>query len=148
MALRHRRLRSLLTSPGDLTPEARERVLDWWASALDREARPRPDIERQAVLSPAHRRRWAPSWGRDSDGASASSSSRRARSGSVTPSGVGAAIAGWSRAARPPIRAAALRPGFLERPWSPEASGISPCRPDVAQPLEFGTRGQQWEQWK
>jgi hypothetical protein len=29
--------------------EARERVLDWWASALDREAWPRPDIERQGT---------------------------------------------------------------------------------------------------
>ena len=28
---------------------ARERVLDWWASAIDREARPRPDIERQRI---------------------------------------------------------------------------------------------------
>ncbi len=28
--------------------ESRERVLDWWASAIDREARPLPDIERQA----------------------------------------------------------------------------------------------------
>ena len=32
-----------------LTASARERVLDWWASALDREARPRPDIERQTL---------------------------------------------------------------------------------------------------
>lgn len=29
--------------------EARERVLDWWASALDHEARPRADMDRQAV---------------------------------------------------------------------------------------------------
>lgn len=29
--------------------DARERVLDWWASALDRQAWPRPDIERQSV---------------------------------------------------------------------------------------------------
>ena len=35
----------------DLAPEARERVLDWWASALDREARARPDAERGAVYA-------------------------------------------------------------------------------------------------
>src|SRR3954471_15470825 len=29
--------------------EARERVLDWWASALDRDAKPRPEIERQGT---------------------------------------------------------------------------------------------------
>jgi hypothetical protein len=32
-----------------LVGAARERVLDWWASALDREARPRADIDRQAL---------------------------------------------------------------------------------------------------
>src|SRR5215467_1659571 len=29
--------------------DARERVLDWWATAMDREAKPRPDIDRQSV---------------------------------------------------------------------------------------------------
>jgi hypothetical protein len=29
--------------------DARERVLDWWASALDRDAKPRPEIERQGT---------------------------------------------------------------------------------------------------
>jgi len=32
--------------PKQLSGTARERVLDWWASALDREARPRAEIER------------------------------------------------------------------------------------------------------
>jgi hypothetical protein len=32
-----------------LSGEARERVLDWWATSLDREAKPRPDVERQSV---------------------------------------------------------------------------------------------------
>ena len=32
-----------------LAGDARERVLDWWASALDREARPRPEIDRQGM---------------------------------------------------------------------------------------------------
>jgi hypothetical protein len=40
---------SVLVSGSDLSNEARERVLDWWASALDQDARPRPDIERQSV---------------------------------------------------------------------------------------------------
>jgi len=40
---------SVLQSRDALAGEARERVLDWWASAIDREARPRPDIERQFV---------------------------------------------------------------------------------------------------
>jgi hypothetical protein len=32
-----------------IATDQRERVLDWWADALDRDARPRPDIDRQAV---------------------------------------------------------------------------------------------------
>ena len=40
---------SVLTSSDESALEGRERVLDWWASALDRDARPRPDLERQGV---------------------------------------------------------------------------------------------------
>ena len=40
---------SVLVSGGELADQARERVLDWWASALDQDARPRPEIERQDV---------------------------------------------------------------------------------------------------
>src|SRR5439155_4993303 len=39
----------MLVRPNDLMPDARELVLDWWASALDRDARPRSDAERTAV---------------------------------------------------------------------------------------------------
>jgi hypothetical protein len=40
---------SVLVARGELPDDARERVLDWWASALDKDARPRPDIERQSI---------------------------------------------------------------------------------------------------
>jgi hypothetical protein len=40
---------SVLQSRDLLAGAARDRVLDWWASALDREARPRSDIDRQPV---------------------------------------------------------------------------------------------------
>ncbi len=30
-------------------PDARDRVLDWWATSLDRDARPRPEMDRQSV---------------------------------------------------------------------------------------------------
>jgi hypothetical protein len=36
--------------------DARERVLDWWASALDRDAKPRPDIERQGTYERIRKR--------------------------------------------------------------------------------------------
>jgi len=40
---------SVLQSKDQTTADARERVLDWWASSLDREAKPRPDMDRQGV---------------------------------------------------------------------------------------------------
>jgi hypothetical protein len=40
---------SVLQSRDLLAGDARDRVLDWWASALDREARPRSDIDRQPI---------------------------------------------------------------------------------------------------
>src|SRR5262249_52313610 len=42
-------LASVLAPQSGMSLEARESVLDWWASALDRDARPRPGIERQGV---------------------------------------------------------------------------------------------------
>ncbi len=40
---------SVLKSRDALVGDARERLLDWWATAVDREAKPRPDIERQGI---------------------------------------------------------------------------------------------------
>lgn len=40
---------SVLQGGVDLTGDDRERVLDWWATAIDREARSRPEIERHAA---------------------------------------------------------------------------------------------------
>jgi tetratricopeptide (TPR) repeat protein len=40
---------SVLQSRDPANADARERVLDWWASALDHEAKPRPDMDRQSV---------------------------------------------------------------------------------------------------
>jgi len=40
---------SVLATRGELPVEGRERVLDWWASALDADARPRAEIERRMV---------------------------------------------------------------------------------------------------
>lgn len=40
---------SVLQMKDGMAPDARDRVLDWWADAVDREGRPRPEIERRAV---------------------------------------------------------------------------------------------------
>ena len=42
---------TVFDTTGLMTDASRERVLDWWASALDHEARPRSDIDRQPDLS-------------------------------------------------------------------------------------------------
>jgi hypothetical protein len=41
---------TVLHSPELMTVQAREQVLDWWATSLDRDARPRPEMDRQAVF--------------------------------------------------------------------------------------------------
>jgi hypothetical protein len=40
---------AVLAGPDFLTPAARDGLLDWWASAIDRDARRHPDIERRAL---------------------------------------------------------------------------------------------------
>jgi len=40
---------SVLLSGESMSTEARERVLDWWATSVDREAKPRPDIDRHEI---------------------------------------------------------------------------------------------------
>jgi len=40
---------SVLQSHDAASADARERVLDWWATALDREAKPRPEMDRQTA---------------------------------------------------------------------------------------------------
>ena len=39
----------MLSGPDFLSPAARDGLLDWWASAIDRDARRQPDIERRAM---------------------------------------------------------------------------------------------------
>jgi hypothetical protein len=40
---------SVLQDPSDAATEAREHVLDWWASALDRQARPHSELDRRVI---------------------------------------------------------------------------------------------------
>jgi len=42
---------SVLQSRDAASADARDRVLDWWATAMDREAKPRPDMDRQTVYA-------------------------------------------------------------------------------------------------
>jgi hypothetical protein len=40
---------SVMKGPDLVAADARQEVLDWWATALDRDAKPRPEIERQSI---------------------------------------------------------------------------------------------------
>ena len=85
-------------------------MLDWWASALDRDARPRSEIERQADLSADPRRGWQASW-RDPASAAAVvlAVAAAARGQGDLQAAWDAAQAGWVRAPLAADRGAALR---------------------------------------
>ena len=105
---------SLLAGRDRLQPDARERVLDWWASASDRQARPRPDIERQALYQ-AIRDRMLEELGANPTSAAASYwLASAARGQGDLQAAWAAAEAGWVRAPLAKDRGAALR-GDLDR---------------------------------
>ena len=100
---------SVLLVRGELPPEARERVLDWWASALDQGARVRSEFERQPIYQRI-RDRMADEL--SVNGASATASywaSAAARGQGDLQAAWDAAQAGWVRAPLALDRAAPLR---------------------------------------
>ena len=105
---------SVLTGRVALTPDARERVLDWWASALDRDARGRSDLERPIVYRTI-RDRMQTELGANPSSATASYWLSAAAWGEGDHQAAwDAAQAGWVRAPLASDRGAALR-GDLDR---------------------------------
>ena len=105
---------SVLTGGAALTADARERVLDWWASALDRDARGRSDLERPIVYR-AIRDRMQAELGAQPSSATASYWLSAAAWGLGDHQAAwDAAQAGWVRAPLASDRGAALR-GDLDR---------------------------------
>ena len=92
-----------------LTGEARERVLDWWASAIDREAKPRPDIERQGVYQRIRTRMDEELATHPGSGAAAYWIAAAARAQGDLQAAWDAAQAGWVRARLGSDKGAALR---------------------------------------
>jgi len=138
---------SLLTAPDSapaaLAPDARERVLDWWASALDREVRLRGETERLAVYQRIRDRMRAELAARP---ASASASYWLAASavGLGDPQGAwDAALAGWVRAPLASDHGAALRGDLdllVEHAIIPERSRLLAQTADACQA--------EWQQFK
>ena len=100
---------SVLNSRDALAGDARERVLDWWASAIDREARPRPDIERQGVYQRIRRRMDEELATHPASGAAAYWIAAAARAQGDLQAAWDAAQAGWVRARLATDKGAALR---------------------------------------
>jgi len=100
---------SVLVRPTDLMPDARERVLDWWASALDRDARPRSDIERSTVYQRIRDRMQDEVGSRPASATAAYWLSAAARGHGDLQAAWDAAQAAWVRAGLASDRGAALR---------------------------------------
>jgi hypothetical protein len=118
-------------------------VLDWWASAVDQEARPRSEFERQTLYEKVRTRMTAELARNPGSGTAAYWTAAAARGQGDFNSAWGAAQAGWVRAPLGADRGAALR-GDLDRlvhraiiPERARALGQSP-----------DTLREEWEQFK
>jgi hypothetical protein len=130
-------------SPDAVTGDARERVLDWWASALDRDAKPRSEIDRQAVYQRIRARMEAELATHPGSGAAAYWLSAAARAQGDVQAAWDAAMAGWVRAPLAADGGAALR-ADLDRLV---LRAIVPDRAKATAQTPESLR-QQWEQFK
>jgi hypothetical protein len=134
---------SVLQSRDALTGEARERVLDWWASALDRDAKPRPEIDRQGVYQRIRVRMEDELATRPGSGTAAYWLSAAARSQGDAQAAWDAALAAWVRAPLMLDHGVRLRTDIDElvlRAIVPDRAKATAQPPDSLR--------QQWEQFK
>ena len=94
---------------GGLPPDARERVLDWWASAVDRDARPRAESDRQGIYQRIRDRMQEEMSARPASTAAAYWHAAAARGQGDLQAAWDAAQAGWIRAALAADRGTSLR---------------------------------------
>ena len=99
----------LLEQPAALAGAERERVVDWWATALDRDARPRTEFDRQAVYQRIRDRMHAELGVSDVSTAAAYWLAAAARGQGDLQGAWDAAQAGWVRAPMAGGRGATLR---------------------------------------
>jgi hypothetical protein len=100
---------SVLEPSGALAGAERERVVDWWATALDRDARPRTEFERQAIYQRIRDRMHGELGVTPASAAAAYWLSAAARGQGDLRGAWDAAQAGWVRAFLAPDDAGALR---------------------------------------
>jgi len=134
---------SVLRGGDLLTGDARERVLDWWATATDRDTRPRPEIDRLGVYQRIRTRMENELAGHQSSAAAAYWMAAAAHAQGDLQAAWDAAQAGWVRAPLASDRGEALRADLdllVLRAIVPDRAKAT------AQPPE--TVRLQWEQFK
>jgi hypothetical protein len=129
---------------GDLmTGPARERVLDWWATALDRDVRPRPEMDRQGIYQRMRARLESELADHPGSGAASFWLVAASRAQGDLQAAWDAAQAGWVRAPLAADHGAALRADLdriVMRVLAPERAKV------LAQPPE--NLRAEWERFK
>ena len=126
-----------------LVPDARELVLEWWATAVDRDARPRAELDRQALYLRIRERMAAELSAQPASAAAAYWLIAAARGQGDIQAAWDAAQAGWVRAPLAADHGAALRTDIDRL----VLNAIAPERAKAtAQPLDQVQ--QEWEQFK
>ncbi len=123
--------------------EGRDLVLDWWASAVDQDARPRTEFERQAMYERVRARMAAELARNPASGPAAYWLAAAARGQGDLQTAWGAAQAGWVRALLAADHGAALRGDLdrlVQRVLVPERARL------LGQPPE--ALREDWEQFK
>ena len=133
----------IVRNPDLLAGDARERVLDWWASALDRDAKPRPEIDRQGVYQRLRARMEEELAMRPVSGTAAYWLAAAARAQGDLQAAWDAALAAWVRAPLTSDRGVTLRADLdrlVLRAIIPDRSKVTAQTPESLR--------QQWEQFK
>ncbi len=134
---------TVLQSGDTLTADARERVLDWWATAIDRDAKPRPEHERLTAYQRIRTRMEEELARTGESGAAAYWLAAAARGQGDIQGAWDAAQAAWVRAPLSTDRAEALRADLDQL----VVRGILPDRARHSmQPID--ALRLQWEQFK
>jgi hypothetical protein len=134
---------AVLAGPDFLTPVARDGLLDWWASAIDRDARRLPDIERRAMYQKILDRMEVEVGANPGSTAASYWLAAAARGQGNLPAAWDAALAGWVRSGLTSDHKADLR-GDLDRLV---LRGLIPDRAKAMAQPEDALRTE-WERFK
>jgi len=138
---------SVLAARENLLGDARERVLDWWASAVDRDARPRTEIERQGLYQKVRERMASELAMNPASAAAAYWAAAAARGQGDLQAAWDAAQAGWVRAPLTADQGATLRgdlDNLVQRAIIPERARVAAQSADTLR-TEWERFKQRWE---